>query len=272
MSGILARPVRIQIASDLHLEHVEWRFPEYRGVESCDADILVLAGDVTRGTRGLDLFADWPCPVIYVPGNHEYYGASFAEIDADFLHRAKKFPNVSILAPGTCELFGIRFIGCTLWTDYELFGKDHRDLAMAACGESIPDHTAIKEVDEIPFSPSVALEKHREQRRWLKSRLAEPFDGKTVVVTHHAPSPLSLHPRYANDITSAAFISDLTELLGEAALHIHGHTHNSFDYTVNGTRVLANPMGYSKGIKWVSAPDELEHENPHFDSRLTVEL
>lgn len=272
MPAKLTRPVRIQIASDLHLEHVEWRFPAYRGVEPCDADILVLAGDIAKGTRALDLFAAWPCPVIYVPGNHEYYDSSLTTVNADFLRRAEKFQNVNILAPGTVELAGIRFIGCTLWTDYELFGKDHRDQAMAICGKTIPDHARIKEVDAMPFTPSTALAQHLTQRRWLKDRLAEPFDGKTVVITHHAPSPLSLHPDYAEDITSAAFISDLSELLGVADLHIHGHTHNSFDYAVKATRVMANPMGYSKGIKLVPTPAELQHENPHFDSRLLVEL
>ena len=234
--------MRIQIASDLHLEHVQWRFPEYRAIEPCVADVLVLAGDINQGTRALDQFDDWP------------------------------YPNVSILAPGCCEIAGVRFIGCTLWTDYELFGKEHRDLAMAICGESIPDHTAIKVVEESPFTPAAALTLHLAQRQWLKSRLAEPFNGKTVVVTHHAPSALSLHPRFAKDITSAGFMSNLSELLGKAELHIHGHTHHSFDYMVNGTRVIANPKGYSKGVKWASIPADLAHENPSFDQRFTVEI
>ena len=264
--------MRIQIASDLHLEHVQWRFPEYRAIEPCAADVLVLAGDINQGTRALDQFADWPYPVVYVPGNHEYYNSSLADIEARFVQRAEDYPNVSILAPGCCEIAGVRFIGCTLWTDYELFGKEHRDLAMAICGESIPDHTAIKVVEESPFTPAAALTLHLAQRQWLKSRLAEPFNGKTVVVTHHAPSALSLHPRFAKDITSAGFMSNLSELLGKAELHIHGHTHHSFDYMVNGTRVIANPKGYSKGVKWASIPADLAHENPSFDQRFTVEI
>lgn len=264
--------MRIQIASDLHLEHLEWRFPDYRGVEPCGADVLILAGDIAKASRALDLFGNWPCPVIHVPGNHEYYDGSLADVEAEFRRRAAEFPNVTVLAPGSCALFGVRFIGCTLWTDYELYGKENRDRAMTACGMSIVDHVAIRGKNGSPFTPAAALDLHREQRAWLQARLAEPFDGKTVVITHHAPSPLSLHPQYARDITSAGFISDLDELMGQADLHIHGHTHASFDYTVRGTRVVANPMGYCRGIKYVASPTELQRENPLFDSRLVVEL
>jgi Icc-related predicted phosphoesterase len=264
--------MRIQIASDLHLEHLEWRFPEYRGVEPTDADVLVLAGDIANGARALELFGEWPCPVIYVPGNHEYYGSSLAQVQTEFAEKAKAFPNITVLAPGVTELGGIRFIGCTLWTDYCLFGEQYRELAMTACAASLPDHTVIKVEGDIPFSPAVAREMHLRQKDWLRSRLDEPFDGKSIVVTHHAPAPGSLHAMFEKDLVSAAFISDLTDLLGTAALHIHGHTHHSFDYDVRGTRVIANPLGYCKGVKFVSAPSELRRENIDFNPKLTVEL
>lgn len=125
---------------------------------------------------------------------------------------------------------------------------------------------------DTPFSPAVARKMHLQQKAWLRSKLDEPFAGKTVVVTHHAPAPGSLHPMFEKDLVSAAFISDLSALLGTAALHIHGHTHHSFDYTVRGTRVIANPMGYCKGTKLVSAPNELRRENPSFNPELVVEL
>ena len=264
--------MRIQIASDLHLEHLEWRFPDYRGVEPTDADVLVLAGDIANGARGLELFGAWPCPVIYVPGNHEYYGSSLAKVDAELAEMAHAFPNVTVLAPGVTEVGGVRFIGCTLWTDYCLFGERYRELAMAACAATLPDHTVIKVEGDTPFSPAVALDLHRQQREWLRSKLDQSFDGKTVVVSHHAPATGSLHPMFAQDLVSAAFISDLTDLLGTSALHIHGHTHHSFDYDVRGTRVIANPMGYCKGAKLVSTPDELRRENIDFNPKLVVEL
>ncbi|MER2514725.1 MAG: metallophosphoesterase [Nitrosomonas ureae] len=264
--------MRIQIASDLHLEHLEWRFPKYRGVEPTDADVLVLAGDIANGARALELFGEWPCPVIYVPGNHEYYGSSLATVQAELAEKAQYFPNITILAPGITEMCGVRFIGSTLWTDYCLFGEQHLELAMVACAATLPDHKVIKVDGDIPFSPAIAREIHLQQKEWLRSKLNEPFKGKTVVVTHHAPAPASLHPMFEKDLVSTAFISDLTDMLGSAALHIHGHTHHSFDYDVRGTRVIANPMGYSKGAKIVSSPSELRRENANFNPQLVVEL
>lgn len=264
--------MRIQIASDLHLEHLEWRFPSFRGVEPTDADILVLAGDIANGIRALQLFGNWPCPVIYVPGNHEYYGSSLAKVQAEFAEMAEYFPGISVLAPGVTHVGNVRFIGCTLWTDYCLFGEQYLELAMVACAASLPDHKVITVEGNTPFSPTVARALHLQQREWLRRQLNEPFDGKTVVVTHHAPAPASLHPMFEKDLVSTAFISDLTDLLGSAALHIHGHTHHSFDYDIRGTRIIANPMGYSKGAKTVASPHELRRENANFNPQLVVEI
>lgn len=264
--------MRLQIASDLHLEHLEWKFPAFRGVEPGGADVLVLAGDVAKGSRALDLFGDWPCPVVYVPGNHEFYGGEMAAVLADLQQRADAFPNVKVLAPGTWVHGGVRFIGCTLWTDYAVFGAERVAAAMAICAARIVDHHFIRNVGDRPFLPADALALHGIQRLWLRERLAEPFAGKTVVITHHGPHRNSIAPHYANDLTSAAFASDLADCLGIADLHVHGHTHESFDYTVRGTRVVANPMGYCRGTKGASTPADLRRENAAFDCRLLVEV
>ena len=264
--------MRLQIASDLHLEYLEWKFPDFRGVEPGGADVLVLAGDVAKGSRALDLFGDWPCPVVYVPGNHEFYGGEMSAVLAELQQRADDFPNVKILAPGTWEHGGVRFIGCTLWTDYAVFGAERVAAAMAICAASIVDHSSIRMAGDRPFLPAGALALHGVQRQWLRERLAEPFAGKTVVITHHGPHRNSIAPLYANDLTSAAFVSDLEDCLGIADVHVHGHTHNSFDYTVCGTRIVANPMGYCRGIKAASTPADLCRENAVFDGRLLVEV
>lgn len=102
--------------------------------------------------------------------------------------------------------------------------------------------------------------------------LHEPFDGRTVVVTHHAPHPDSVHPRFAGNLLNPAFASDLSALMGPADLWIHGHVHDSFDYQVNGTRVIANPRGYALNRQSVQSPEQLEWENPLFDPRLVIEI
>lgn len=264
--------MRIQVASDLHLEYLTPRFPDFRGVEPAAADVLVLAGDVANGADALSLFADWPCPVLLVPGNHEFHGSTVGAVLDGFKQRAAAFPQVQVLAPGVCEVGGVRFIGCTLWTDYAVFGDSLRRLAMSVCAQKILDHTAMRGDAGGAFTPDDALALHRAQRGWLAARLAEPFAGKTVVITHHAPHPGSIHPRYAGDLSSAAFASALDDCLGLADLHIHGHTHDSFDYRVGRTRIVANPMGYCRGIRRAATPAELDRENPFFDSRLVLEL
>jgi Icc-related predicted phosphoesterase len=77
--------------------------------------------------------------------------------------------------------------------------------------------------------------------------LAEPFDGGTVVVTHHAPSSRSVHTRYARDLLSPAFASSLEKLMDgdRALLWVHGHMHDAFDYEIYGTRIVCNPRGYA---------------------------
>lgn len=264
--------MRIHIASDLHLEYLERRFPDYRAVEHSDADVLVLAGDISARTRALDLFSGWPCPVIFVPGNHEFYDASIDDVAAEFELRAADHPNIHVLAPGSVEIAGVRFVGCTLWTDFEVFGIDQRSSAMQECEDKIPDHRVITIKGGKPFSPEAARQLHWEQREWLKETLCLPFSGKTIVITHHAPHPNSMDPRFATDLTSAGFASDLTDLLGMADLFIHGHTHCSFDYVAGGARIVANPMGYCHGIKVAKTPADLKRENENFDTRFIVEI
>jgi len=264
--------MRIHIASDLHLEYLEKRFPDYRAVEHSDADVLILAGDISAGTRALDLFSDWPCPVIYVPGNHEFYESSIDDVVKEFESRVAGYPNIHVLAPGSAEIAGVRFVGCTLWTDFDVFGIDRRSSAMQECEDKIVDHRVITRKKGEPFSPEAARQLHWEHREWLKKTLSTPFAGKTVAVTHHGPHPNSMDPRFANELTSAGFVSDLTGLLGMADLFVHGHTHCSADYVAGGTRVVANPMGYCHGIKLAKTPADLKRENENFDSRFVVEI
>ena len=133
------------------------------------------------------------------------------------------------------------------------------------------DHQLIRIADGY-FTPAEALRVHQQSRTWLESKLNQSFDGRTIVVTHHAPHPNSINPRYAGVSLNAAFVSDLTPLLGKSDLWIHGHAHDSFDYEVAGTRVIANPRGYALNRLSAETPAELEWENEAFDTRLVVEV
>jgi Icc-related predicted phosphoesterase len=240
--------------------------------------VVVLAGDIDNGTRAIDwaeqAFAGRP--VLYVPGNHEFYDAEYVAAGQVLKARAAQSPNVRVLDNDEVVLDGVRFLGSTLWTDFELFGAERAALAMNESLKYVVDFRAIRHGTDGLLTPEQTVVMHHKAVAFLERQLAVPFPGKTVVITHHAPHPGSVHPRWAKNLTSAAFVSDLTRLLGRASLWMHGHTHDSFDYEVLGTRVVANPMGYRssnwKQAKTGALPPQVTFENVRFDAGLTLTI
>ncbi|WP_444633620.1 metallophosphoesterase [Cupriavidus oxalaticus] len=240
--------MKLRILSDLHIEH---NLPQQ--VPGCDADIVVLAGDIANGRDGIDWAArTFAQPVIYVPGNHEYYESNFDAVDRQMAAAAAEHPGMHVLNGAVAEFDGasgrVRILGTTWWTDYTLFGVDRREDAMQACAGVMLDHRLI-EVDggngkARHFTPEDALARHEAASAWLAAQLAQPFEGKTVVVTHHGPDLGSLDPRYSHDLVSGGFLSRRPDLVAQADLWIHGHTHTSFDYSIDDSRVVCNPRGY----------------------------
>lgn len=250
--------MKIRVLSDLHLECDE---PEAIG--HADADLVVLAGDIHNHAEGIRWAAqtfDPDTPVVYVPGNHEYYDGEFGALETAMRDAAASVDNVHYLnnAAWTDPGGRWRVLGTTLWTDFELFGTSDEALAASFAGaeKAMLDFRGPIQVtwstdprtSDAPartFTVADALALHRHSRAWLERELAEPFDGTTIVVTHHAPHRASLAARYADDPASAGFVSHLPTLVRKpVALWIHGHTHTAFDYVSNGTRVVCNPRGY----------------------------
>lgn len=242
--------MRLHILSDLHLE-VD---PSFRP-PATGADVLVLDGDIAPGTDGVAAFADSDIPVIYVPGNHEYYGADLNTMNAHIRAYAKDM-GVHLLDRDEVVLDGVRFLGATLWTDFNLYGPAKIPDSFVQSRKQVLDFREIRYRDRL-LIPEDTIDFHREAVRWLARKLDAPFAGRTVVITHHAPHPGSIHPRWKDNLVNPAFVSDLTPLMGKARLWIHGHTHDSFDYEVAGTRVICNPKGY-------------RDENRSFQADLTV--
>jgi hypothetical protein len=174
--------MRIQIASDLHLEIPHQSFPGYNPVAPSDADVLVLAGDIAKGVDAVERFAHWPVPVIYVHGNHEAYGTLADNIRLRAAGTAVRYLEREALVVGD-----VRFLGCCLWTDYALNGTRGRSMTLA--GRMLHDHRVIRIDDGERFRPAHALAEHEQALGWLQGQLAEPFDGCTVVVTHHGVAP-----------------------------------------------------------------------------------
>jgi Icc-related predicted phosphoesterase len=263
--------MKIQLASDLHLDFLQRDFPGERLIAPAyGADLLVLAGDIANGTQALDLFKDWPVPVLYLAGNHEFYSQSLEQTRIE-LRRAAAGTSIHFLDNDVADFGGVRFLGCTLWTDYRLNSNRTQRQLMENAELRLNDHRLIRTQEGL-FTAAKALEEHEQSRRWLERQLDQPYDGMTVVITHHGPHPLSVHHRYAGDPTNAAFVSDLSELLRNAKLWVHGHVHDSFDYVAAGCRVVANPLGYAHNRRQVAKAKELRFENPTFQWACVIDV
>jgi len=230
--------LKLHILSDLHFEYdTEFKVPQ------TDADVLILAGDISPGLNGLARFARSSLPVIYVPGNHEFYGETIHALPAAMRLLARG-SSIHLLDNDELQLGGVRFLGTTLWTNYELYGVERSGEVTAHADRHLNDYICIQGDQGRTLTPGQTVSLHLKAVDWLSRKLAEPFDGKTVVITHHAPHPSSLMSKHEGKLINAAYASDLTHLMGAASLWIHGHTHHCVDYTVNGTRIVTNPKGY----------------------------
>jgi predicted phosphodiesterase len=250
--------MKLNVLSDLHLSLGALAIP------ANDADAAVLAGDIARPKEAIAWVSGFAKPVLYVPGNHEFYGGSIAGTVAE-LKRLSAGSDIHVLDDDEVIFEGVRFLGSTLWTDFQLFGEgEKRAAAMREAQRFMRDFSRIH-VGELNFTPEASAALFKRHAAWLERKLAVPYAGPTVVITHHAPSRKSIHPRFADSLMNACFVSDAEHLIdaSRARLWIHGHTHDSFDYFVNGTRVLCNPRGYAK---------EGVSENPLFDANLSVEV
>jgi predicted phosphohydrolase len=206
---------------------------------------VVLAGDIDHGTRGLEWArACFPHqPIVYVAGNHEYYGEAMPKLTDELRERSLSL-GISFLENDAVELADCRFLGCTLWSDLQLFGPE--PWVIDAVLDTMIDYRAIRVSPQFRrLRPADTIAAHRQSVKWLQQFVGQPAQ-RTIVVTHHAPSARSIAPRYAEDPVSAAYASHLDTLVAElgAALWIHGHTHHCVDYPIGSTRILSNQRGY----------------------------
>lgn len=263
--------MKIHILSDLHLEFDGNTLRDY---EPPEADVVVLAGDINVGVQGIMWAADtfvsgYGIPVIYVAGNHEFYHNNrFFSNHYDKMRRKAKEFGIHFLQNDTVVIDGVRFVGATLWTDFNLRGN--APMAMITAQMNMNDYQNIRsdppegqEWSNRPLTPSAVLAEHNMSMEFLADELGKDHDGPTVVVTHHAPSEMSSGSRYLDDVDQPSYASRLEGFIGvmKPDLWVHGHMHDSNDYMIYDTRIVANPRGYH--------PFAL---NPAFDPKLVVEV
>lgn len=245
--------MKIALMSDVHLEFGD--LP----IEPVDAEILLLAGDIMVAAdltiqndrrRALVNFMEDASnkfhSVIYIAGNHEHYHGDFATTYGILKANFKDFSNVHVLDKESIEIEGVTFIGGTLWTD---MNKEDPE-TIYAIKRYMNDFNLVKDSSmggTKKFTPEASIVDHKLMVDYIRSVAVDP-NRKYVVVGHHAPSKLSTHPTYKDDVlTNGGYSSDLSDLIldhPQIKLWVHGHTHHEFDYVIGETRIVCNPRGY----------------------------
>ena len=266
--------MRLLILSDLHLEM--WRENAPAIDLSGRPDAVILAGDIDTGANAIA----WATrtfgalPVLYVHGNHEGYGHQLEQMQDDIRAACAsanaRGAQIRLLDGDAVELNGVRFLGATLWTDFLLFGAERQEEALNAAQAYMPDYQQISmggdDVRLLCAQDTAAL--HARHKAWLTQQLAQPFDGRTVVITHMAPSMRSVEGRFATNLGSPAFASQLDALVAQADLWVHGHMHASHDYRIKQCRVVCNPCGY----QMADGMPENDNYNPGYTIDLTARI
>ena len=246
--------MRVRVVSDLHLECCEMGY----GVpELGEGDALILGGDILCARHlkkqgklrevyqaFLEKCASSFSQVLYVAGNHEPYGYNY-EGTRSVLEEALP-ANIRLMEDDTISIGDWHFIGSTLWTDF----RGANPLEMMEAAQCMNDYKTIRITPKYrKMNPEDTLGFHKASKAYIVSQLERLGpDAKVWVLTHHAPSYQSVAPMYrTKGIANGAYVSDLDDLiLAYPAIKVwsHGHTHNSFDYTIGQCRVVCNPRGY----------------------------
>jgi hypothetical protein len=272
--------MRIQLFSDLHLE----RYPDFQPLILPDTDVVVLAGDIGSYQAGSRLLTDEfglarfsplrpgasKAAVLFVPGNHEFDALDFDATLARLRATCRQL-GITWLDRETVVMGSVRFIGSTLWSDFEALAAQESEpakrqkaleKAFRAANYYLSKNTTLRA--GAPVLAEGLREMGLDCQAWLRAALAAPFEGSTVVVTHFAPSLLSADPRYGLSAGTAGFCNSLDGLFPQAHVWMHGHLHCLNDYVAEGSidgrawrcRIVANPLGYlSKGEQEAFRPE-----------------
>ncbi|PHS72132.1 MAG: hypothetical protein COB22_05365 [Cycloclasticus sp.] len=274
------RTMKIHLISDIHneIEVVKTSIPK-------DTDVVVLAGDIHSGTAGVEWAQNnfgTDIPIVYICGNHEFYHHDLSVVEE--IAEAAEGTNVRFLDNSSTVIDGVRFIGSTLWTsfddwkdqikinffhnnmnDYEyikalwFFDEDEARMAEAQKFDRVLTEDLFAK-NHFKLRPVITYLLHKESMRFLEKAIEEPFDGKTVVVTHHAPSYQSVG-YYSKQAYEDAYASSLEYFICKHKPSIdvwfHGHLHRPVKYFIDGVPVVSNPRDYPMYGKYGSAHEFL---------------
>lgn len=247
--------MRIQLMSDLHFEYHRDRGRQWIStLDSYGVDVLILAGDIAEVREGhlaevLGLFLERFKQVVFVPGNHEYYGSTILEAGQTFESLNADFEHLHILRRESVTIKGQRFVGASLWFT-ERFDEEHVGL-----------EGRLNDFHKIGggFKQWVYQEAKRDSEFLLTS-----VQEGDVVITHHIPSSRGVATKWQSVIDGFGrfFVHALPEeVIQKSRLWCHGHGHDSVQTQIGAHTLVANPFGYL-GVE----------ENPSFNPGLVFEI
>lgn len=244
--------MKIKVVSDLHLETCE----NNQGVPDLgEGEVLILGGDILCARhfkkdgplkkvyndflkKCADNF-DW---VLYIAGNHEAFGYNY-EGTWDVLK--ENLPEgIHLMENSVVKIADWVFLGATLWTDF----RNENALEMMEASRFLNDYKTIRIGSNYrKMNPDDTLEFHKKSKQFLLDTLPMFKNQKVWVLTHHAPSYQSIHPKYRTETTNGSYASNLDDLIldnPQIKYFSHGHTHSSFRYKIGECEVICNPRGY----------------------------
>jgi len=239
--------VKIRLWSDLHLEFSNHKWDHIWTPAPEDKETtLILAGDIDVGTcaqEWMNVLSDSFRTVIRICGNHEFYDNDYDKVIRDWRDFEQSGPsNFHFLHNDWRIIDGVRFLGGTMWTSFD----DGDPIAMGYAHRVMNDYRNTKQNGKL-ITPDFILSQHELFIDFLLRKFDEPFEGDTVVVTHHSPGNALKRKGHRGDRSDTAYFADLEHMIGhhnKAKLWVHGHTHRNWDYMINETRVVCNPYGY----------------------------
>ncbi len=259
--------MKIQIFSDIHLEFGR-SMPEldyHIEIPDMEADLVVAAGDIGTGTMG----ATWlrnrfpKSQVVYVMGNHEYYGGRIPGAKEKIMRCLKMHNNIHVLDDEILTIKDWKLFACTLWTDFNLNGNPEQ--AMSHSRSIMNDYRSI-EYEDRKLEPLDTMTLHYRSRKKIESFLQENDPSQSIIITHHSPCYQSIEGSRINAIERSSYTSDMIRLIEEyqPAYWIHGHIHRTMEYNVGKTKIIQNGLGYPE----TSSPAC----NPDFDPECVIEV
>lgn len=245
---MLAR-LRINYMSDLHFEFNE---PDWLPPLPVNPEVIVLAGDISTGEKAIEevLLIHEAAPsasIIFVAGNHEFYRTSIDKQLIKFTEAFRDDPKIHFLENNVVKIGRVKFLGCTLWSGFNVLDQEYTRASMKEAQRSIGDFHLIRDRSGSQrYHPMSAIVRHRESRTWLANELKDSDPEKTVVVTHFPPTPGAKHFGIQEDLLTNYFQNDLSDLIRkyQPAFWIYGHNHYSHTSSIGRTMIVSNQLGY----------------------------